>query len=50
LSVEGFLILHSAGLFALLDELPELTRLTELRILRHRQFAPKKKIAKRVLV
>ena len=42
--------LHLPRFLALLDQLPELTRLTELRILRYRQFAPKKKIAERVFV
>jgi hypothetical protein len=35
---------------AFLDELPELTRLAELRVFRNWQFAAEKKIAKRVLV
>jgi hypothetical protein len=42
--------LQAFRLLALLDKLPKLTRLTELRILRNRQFAPKKKIAESVLV
>src|SRR5260221_3638232 len=36
--------------FALLDQLPEFSRLPELIVLCHRQFAAEKKIAQRVLV
>jgi hypothetical protein len=50
LDVRRFLILHSARLLALLDKLPELTRLAELRVFRNGQFAAEKEIAKRVLV
>jgi len=36
--------------FALLDQLPEFSRLSELVVFRHRQLAPEKKIPQRVLV
>ena len=36
--------------FALLDQLPEFSRLSELIVFRHRQLAPEKKIPQRVLV
>jgi hypothetical protein len=48
--VEGSYLLGLPRPLALLDQLPKLACLAQLRVLRHRQFAAEKEIPKRVLV